>query len=160
MAKRKTCADDGCTIEFGLFHWRHACIGCGAEFCSKHCKKRSGQNYSGGLKEGKGFCKVCGPIFTAAVRRQAKIEIWSKRYKGHVPVDETKETKRIRSDWNRDWKDSEKELRICAAYYGFDIVHMVSRSERTESEPSNRGKGRHYYTTWRVSGIAAYRMAK
>jgi hypothetical protein len=160
MAKPKYCAHDECDVEFGLLKWRHKCVACKRTFCSKHCKEYRDQELAEGLGVGDGFCRECGPDFTAAVSASKKVETWSARYKGHVPYDRRRGSKVIRSGWNRDRDDSVKQLQVLAAYHGFSVVRGMAFTEGTDSEPSRSGRGVHYFTVWRARASASHRVKK
>ena len=89
---------------------------------------------------------------------------WSENYRGEIPRDPKQPTKALRSEWFADRETGIFQLKVSAAYLGFDIlvdVHIDHKLKRF-SEQSYNGKGRHYYNEpwYQVTATAAHRMTK
>ena len=60
----------------------------------------------------------------------------------------------ISSDWFRNKYDAIEQLKIMAIFLECKNVIDVRFNKETEDEPSESGKGTHYYTVWSANGYA------
>ncbi len=82
----------------------------------------------------------------------SSVKIYTINYQGKIP----KGTYRIKieSDWFRDRNEALVKLKAMATYLDYRQIVEVRFDKDTGSEPSENGKGTHYYTIWQASGYA------
>ena len=59
---------------------------------------------------------------------------------------------KIESDWFRDRNEALDKLKSMAAYLNYKYIVEVRFNKDMGSEPSENGKGTHYYTVWQAMG--------
>lgn len=162
-----------CTRKFGLFRWRYHCYECKGVRCRDCLTSAPSQVWicEGGLspREGDGYCRDCAkrtvqPFvarYNAALSRAEAVEHWSINYQGKTPHQYDGPTHVLMSDEFEEKADAILQLQVTAAFLGFDLLIKVQTHHRLEkkSEPSNNGRGTHYYNEprYRASGTAAMR---
>ena len=80
------------------------------------------------------------------------VRIYTSNYQGRVPKGDFR--CKIESGWFRDRNESINQLKAMAAFLDCKSVVEVRFNKDTASEPSENGKGTHYYTIWSVTGYA------
>lgn len=81
------------------------------------------------------------------------VELVSANYHGKKRYESGTEVE-LSTTWERDWDYARELLKALAAYYGCDMVIKVEKATDTWKEPSESGKGTHYYKVVSFSGIA------
>lgn len=89
--------------------------------------------------------------YDAALEMAKKLETWSSNYKGRIPR-KSEPSEEISSNWFRKKDSAEWQLKVTAAYLGYDLVAGLRYDKRTEEEPGT-GKGTYRYTEWKAIGI-------
>ena len=80
------------------------------------------------------------------------VRIYTINYQGRIPKGNNKI--KIDSPWFCDRNKAVDKLKTMAAYLDCKYIVEVRFNKDTESEPSENGKGTHYYTIWQASGYA------
>ena len=149
MAKSERC--QSCREEFGVFTWRYTCGRCDDEFCDdclsedfpvqllKHIQKTDGDR----------FCKSCLKWYKDFKRDSLKIESFSHRYEGRIPLDSSKQVIDIKTGYHRDRDDAELEAKLIAHYNDCDLIFESKFIKSTDSEPGPEG-GEHIYSVWKA----------
>ena len=142
---------------------------CHGEFCSNCLTKTTRQfDYVSTPFDPKGsFCPGCfrdvvtsfSLRYDAACRHRHAVRVFSANYKGKVTSDDRTE-RSIVSNWYRDKNECELDIRTQCAFLHLEIVQNVYFEKETGTEPSNNGKGTHYYTIWRSHGVGAKLMTR
>jgi len=63
--------------------------------------------------------------------------------------------KQLESKFHTERDTASDELKLIAAYWGYDMVVNVAFEKEVEEEESESGKGVHYNTVWKCRGIGA-----
>lgn len=82
----------------------------------------------------------------------SSVRIYTINYQGRIPKGSYK--LKIESDWFRDRNKALDKLKSMAAYLNYKYIVEVRFNKDTGSEPSENGKGTHYYTVWQAMGYA------
>jgi hypothetical protein len=159
MSPISTCPD--CKKRFGIFRWRHGCVECFTTRCADCLRNPPGEEWLPFrvFKDG-GMCGNCYQSkavpfiqkYDAALEKAKKLETWSSNYKGRIPR-KNEPSEEISSNWFRKKDSAEWQLKVTAAYLGYDLVAELQYESRTGSEPGT-GKGTHHYTEWQANGRA------
>jgi hypothetical protein len=157
-----------CRKGFGLFRWRHQCVECFTTRCDDCLRRPPTAEWLsfgewlpsadfaiwGKLCSGCYQSKVVPFVqkYEAAQAAAKNLQTWSLNYKGHIPRKNEPEQAMV-SDWWRERDSAEWQLKVTAAYLGYDLVVELQHEKRTSQEASDNGKGTHYYTEWQARGI-------
>ncbi len=156
-----------CGSKFNIFRWRHTCCHCNKIFCSScthgfdHYKNYVGNNPV--LKYlGKNLCFDCWKeVFEGfhnkyydSCAKANGIQCYPINYKGKVDVDKNIPCLRIVTPYNKNRDTSLFQLKVTALVDGYDVICDYYPEKKTNSEPSENGKGIHYYNTWSATGVA------
>lgn len=152
-----------CNKLFSIFRWRWNCIKCQEQLCANCITKPKPSQYyiSPPFNFRDAYCKLCWSqvvqpfldAYRSALDKQEKIELFSKNYKGQINHSHAPGI-RLSSGWYRDQDDCRTDIRVQAAFQGYDIVKDISIDRNTGSEPSENGKGIHRYSEFRITGTA------
>ena len=93
--------------------------------------------------------------YDAAVEKARGMGTWARTYKGQVPRDLAAPTPELHSRWDRDKDDMEFQLKVEAAFQGFDLLFDLWFEKDSDTEASDSGKGVYRFTVWRAHARAS-----
>jgi hypothetical protein len=157
-----------CRRGFGLFRWRRHCFRCKRVSCAACLVGVPDQKWLShpalADADGDGYCPECvvkhvTPVLERYDRaKQAAFTMrdWSSNYAGKVPFDWHGPSEPVVSHWFERREDAIYQLKVTAAFQGYDLLHEVTVRHRLErlSEPSYNGNGTHHYNEPRYSASA------
>ena len=154
-----------CNRGFGLFRWRYNCDFCNRVYCSDCLRKPTFQKLTNSPIKIADYCPQCWDSiaqpaiaqYEKALTNYSKVEIFSCKYKGHIPRDMSFTPIQLKTDFFSDRDNAENALKTDAAFLNCDIVYDVTIEKDTDSEPTGKGNGRHHYSVWSMSGKATKR---
>lgn len=163
-----------CRRKFWILRWRYHCYGCKGVRCRDCLTPAPSQEWLSEqrleAKEGDGYCTGCvtsivNPFvrrYNEALTRAYEMEHWSINYQGKPPYIFDGPTRALISDEFKIKADAIRQLKVTAAFVGFDLLIKVETHHRLEtmSEPSNSGRGTHLFNEprYHASAIAAMRF--
>lgn len=80
------------------------------------------------------------------------VRIYTSNYQGRVPKGDFR--LKIESGWFRDRNEAVNQLKAMATFFDCKNIVKVCFLKDTEDEPSDNGRGTHYYTIWSATGYA------
>jgi FYVE zinc finger len=163
MSTIPTCP--ACGKSFGIFRWRHQCVECSTTRCTACLRSPPAEEWLS-FRVFKDTGDLCGDCYQskavpfvqkyeAALTTAKNLQTWSVNYKGSIPR-RGEPTEDIASNWWREKESAERQLKVTAAYLGYDLVAELRYEKRTEEEPGT-GKGTFYFTEWKATGIGCKR---
>ncbi len=147
-----------CKNQLRKIHFPVVCDECGGKCCLSECSSPAPdtpyvQKWNGRL------CDNCMKKKGTPHKRKYKkakegadrVEIWSSNYEGNVPINQSKGTKRLSTDFYEDRDEAELELQVKASYHDFEIIDDLSFQKET------RSRGNYKYSVWKAEGLAGHR---
>lgn len=132
-----------CKKEFGFFRWRYECSECGKVTCAD-CRSDANMLH-------RGLCKQCSDGVDGAIASVAVV-VKSRHVGGHKTVKEYERV--VGRGWESDQQRSVTDIKYQASKFGANALLSLEFERSTSSEPGT-GKGRHYYSVFRASGVPA-----
>ncbi len=94
------------------------------------------------------LCPTCKTEAEDLVAKAEAMEVFSARYEGKTPLDRSRATTTLQSDFFDTQDEAEMHLRLLAAEQGFDLV--VQR----QYESRQQQNGNYIFNAWRALGLA------
>lgn len=156
---RRTGACTICEVTFRpVLGNRTMCTMCGADFCSKHVQQVPEFPYARDLEIAGQVCDRCWPQvdrrmneYASLMLRAQQVEVFSKNYRGRIPVDQQGPCDMLESTWYRRRDEAELEVKVAAARRDVDIIYDLSFSQRTNQD------GNYLFTEWMCAGVSGRR---
>ncbi|CAJ0719232.1 hypothetical protein LMG8323_04184 [Ralstonia mannitolilytica] len=98
------------------------------------------------------LCPACRIDMETLLQRARAIDVFSARYEGKTPLDCSRATAMLQSDFFDSQDEAELHLRLLAAEQGLELV------VRRQYESRQQQDGNYIFKAWRASGLAGRRL--
>ena len=89
--------------------------------------------------------------YERAKREAPEVKVWPKTYHGKIPIDRSKATRRIETNWLRKKSEANRQLQVIASFHGFELVF------ETDYDTDHDSEGNYEFTTWKAHATAAHK---
>ena len=123
-----------CNRGFGLFRWRYNCDFCNRVYCSDCLRKPTFQKLTNSPIKIADYCPQCWDSiaqpaiaqYEKALTNYSKVEIFSCKYKGHIPRDMSFTPIQLKTDFFSDRDNAENALKTDAAFLN-ELMMLVGK---------------------------------
>lgn len=135
-------------------HGATTCAKCGASVCTT-CRRPNPLNHAfpdSVWARTVCLCPSCKPEADELMGRAKAMDVFSARYEGKTPLDCSRATAMLQSDFFDSQDEAELHLRLLAAEQGFELV------VRRQYESRQQQDGNYIFKSWRASGRAGQQL--